>query len=142
LSQSSTLPGSRDLVSTLLTRQVCVRYCQVLISNVAIHYIYDRRGSQSRWSTAEDDIIKTVYPSEDKDTLLELLPTRSWHNIQGRGSTLKVKRPTHSKSTSDIPNELAREDVTALGLVNVGYDIIQRGCHWRDLETYNNDGYS
>jgi hypothetical protein len=56
-------------------------------------------GSPLLWTDAEDEIIRAHYPATPRETILTLLPTKSWRSIKAEAGFLGVKRTvpyTHS----------------------------------------------
>jgi DNA invertase Pin-like site-specific DNA recombinase len=48
-------------------------------------YLYRPRGSQVKWSDEEDELLAQLFPTEDKQAIMQALPTRSWNSICFRG---------------------------------------------------------
>ncbi|HEY6540391.1 MAG TPA: hypothetical protein VIZ18_05615, partial [Ktedonobacteraceae bacterium] len=55
-------------------------------------FIYRRRGIQQRWTEEDRDIIRTLYETTDRETLLSLLPHKSWNAIKKEARRLTLSR--------------------------------------------------
>jgi DNA invertase Pin-like site-specific DNA recombinase len=63
-------------------------------------YLHRARGSRLLWSEEEDSILATLFPTADKQTIMEALPKYSWAAICWRGyERLGVQRSYSKKET-------------------------------------------
>jgi Resolvase, N terminal domain len=67
-------------------------------------YIRRSHGGRDAWTEEEKHILLTFYQNGGKDTILELLPDKSWQGIMHQARNLQVRRMV--VTTSDIPENL------------------------------------
>jgi hypothetical protein len=73
-------------------------------------YIYRKHGIQPLWTDEEREIVKAYYATAQRETLLQLLPTKTWRSIRTEASTLGVKRLTKFRE-EEIPMVLTWTDL-------------------------------
>lgn len=92
----------KDVVLTVLSP----RFYQI-----TIHWFDPEWGTDERvcfkggnpsvhWKPEEDEILRTCYPYETRERLMQLLPTRSFEALKSRASTLKIRRPNAQRETA------------------------------------------
>lgn len=64
-------------------------------------YIYRRRGLLVRWTEEDRAIIHSQYETVDRETLLSLLPHKSWNAIKKEAGRLALKRSPQPALTID-----------------------------------------
>jgi len=73
-------------------------------------YIWRRYGSSPSWTAEENAIITTRYENEDRQSIQERLPTRSWSAIRCQASLLGIARRKRLPNTSPLPKNLSFAD--------------------------------
>jgi len=82
-----------------------------------------QRGGRpaNRWTQEEDDILSETYDTSDKQTLLTLLPNRSWMSIHTRARRLPglIAGSLNSRGDSIIPNDICMKDCEVMHQYNI-----------------------
>ncbi len=73
-------------------------------------YIYRKHGIQPLWTDEEREIVKAHYATAKRQTILQLLPTKTWRSIRTEASSLGLMRLTKFKE-EEIPMILTWTDL-------------------------------
>lgn len=68
-------------------------------------FIYRRKGEHNTWTDEEREVVKAHYEHAERDTLLQLLPDKSWNAIKKIAYQIRLQRP-HQAASLLVP-ELA-----------------------------------
>ena len=88
------------------------------VGGTVIAYMFRTRGSKPEWSASENLMLRRYYPSAPRETVLEKLPTRTWHSIMMQARTLGLSRP-HIPGFTDIPDSWTFADMQLVNKVGI-----------------------
>jgi hypothetical protein len=133
----------RQALVALLVKRVCLEYLSPRFMQITIVWkefppdvgIIQRANACSfRWTPQEDQIIRELYPTASPQTLLDILPHRSWDGIRSRALEINVHQerqrehvPYRNVSKEDL-QVAERYDIPREDLVRAGKSFFVR---WR-----------
>jgi hypothetical protein len=74
-------------------------------------YVHRRRGQMARWTDEEKEIVRQTYATEQKETILQMLPTKTWKAIREQANDLGLVRDLAMRERLGIPVNLAWTDI-------------------------------
>lgn len=74
-----------------------------------IFYIYRQRGSRAAWTDEERETLHTYYPTASQETIMQHLPTKTWHSITQEAQNVGVKRAVWK--WYEYPHGLSWDDI-------------------------------
>lgn len=114
------------------------------INCTLVGHMYRVQGSKPGWTEDEDEVLRKMYPREDREAILHALPNRTWGSISQRVGEIGVQRQT-SKNTSKIPIHLTYSDVALMKKIGMGCTDkphwtetgVETGCimNWYEKDT-------
>jgi hypothetical protein len=104
-----------------------------------ICYIWQRQGNGKEWSDAENDLLRELYPSTDRATILEALPDRRWSAISNQAATLGLSRFFQWNNTI-VPRWVSLEDANFM--TEVGIPLDSKDRYWWTSVVQNGDSTS
>ncbi len=84
--------------------------------------IWRVEGVGGKWTEEENTILLQHYPTDDRHSILERLPHRSWHAITFQANQLKLKRSTQMKNNSSVPSFITLLDFQFMQEKGIVYD--------------------
>lgn len=91
--------------------------------------IWRVEGVGGKWTEEEKNILRQHYPTDDRHSILERLPHRSWHAITFQANQLPLKRSTQMRNNSPIPSFITLLDYQFMQEKGIVYDP-----HWQQKE--------
>ena len=90
-------------------------------SCVDVGYIWRTSGSGVKYTDAEKDILRELYPIADRAVILKRLPTRPWSGIMIQASIMGLSRSRSCGNTSGLHKDLAYQDGKIIDKMGVQY---------------------
>ncbi len=91
-------------------------------------FIYRWRGDAAEWPVEDIQVVRELYPTEKKETLLSLLPDKSWGAIQKEAIKLGVNRFAKPDRSLHLPWELTWADWQFMQAEGIGVDERDTKC--------------
>ncbi len=95
-------------------------------------FIWHPYGAGGKWSDEENASLRSLYESEDRDTVQQALFNRSWQAIKHRASELEIRRSRQSNNTS-LSNILSYQDQEIMQLNELEYTEEKRRVWWKSV---------
>lgn len=90
-------------------------------------YIWQRQGNGRMWSDAENALLRQMYPSADRASILQAFPDRRWSAISNQAATLGLSR-LFQWNNSAVPRWVSLDD--AAFMVHVGIVLEEKQRYW------------
>lgn len=101
-------------------------------------YLWLCGSANKDWTPEELTILKTMYPSEPADAILEKLPDRAWFAIKAHAYRKKIQRHVFKSPTDKAANYLSLEDRKFMEQMGIDTQEVRRGydgqVFWSDRE--------
>ena len=93
-------------------------------------FIWHPYGAGGKWSDEELEILRSVYPTEEKDKVLAALYNRSWAGIRHTASEKGIRRLRWLKD-SQLPDILSLHDFHIMQENGLDYTDPKRRVWWK-----------
>ena len=107
-------------------------------------FIFNLRGRPSKWSDADREKLRQIYPTADCDTILKTFPCRTWTGIMNQTCEMKIKRPTTIPKNTMLPSWMSYEDKEIIETYDINLGEYfgskpERSFDWKALDSHEND---
>lgn len=107
-------------------------FLNVPVNDIA--FIWHPYGSGDRWSDEEKEILKGIFGTKDKDTILRTFPNHSWRGIKFQASELGLNRPKpRLGNNSPLPDIVSYQDFEFMQQNGVQFQGEAKGVWWKSV---------
>jgi Recombinase len=86
-------------------------------------FIWRPYASGGSWLDAENEILRSVYEAESRDSILQTLPNRSWGSILHQAHRKGLRRPNNLGNNSPLHPMLSYEDIKVMRQNGLEFDM-------------------
>jgi len=119
--ESKSIQARRALVNTLVTdvvldsmsprwMRLCVTWLHPEWGTETLYIFRSKRGTKTQWTEEELTILRELYPTGDRETLIRLLPSRSLNVISNQAGDMGIVREVITRKALSIPKNLSIDD--------------------------------